>query len=802
MVYREKETERLQQAYRMMQQTGDLQLRFICGEAGSGKTVLANMFVDSVSENAERTLFVSTYCGIRSEYNIPYQPFKELLKQLLLDVDEQTEAEKKEKSKLKESLAFCGKMLLEYAPDLIGNFIPGASVLGAIGQSVFKEKREEQKPAGVIEENKILEQYVDAIEAIASKYKLVFLLDNLQWIDPSSVNLLYQMITRLRRNAVFIIGCYRSNDVEVDVRGEKHPMNKLITEVKIAHGNVFINLDLIPETERKELMNKMLDTDTNMYDQYFREKLFEHTNGNPLFVSELTGLLKEESMIVRNNDGVWMNNSNLQWKSYPVRIEGIVQERIGQLEDSLVEILSHASVQGYSFIAQVLSKTMGESERNLLVTLSKTLQKQHRLVFEGDCFRSSQGMVSRFNFSNYIFQQYLYQELSVAQRMMLHSDTAAILEDLFKDHIDEVAGDIARHYEMSGEHEKAIQYIDITAKQMMRTGSYAEASALLQKALQFLGQLPETPDNEKTRLAFMLHLCVCAMSTKGWGNPEVEELYEKTKELCKKRKEFDHIEIVLFGLWLIKLSKLQLDECLQQSFKNMTIAIRHSNTSVKLMSLISMGSSFFWMGDIEKAEESFAHFFSELKQLSDWEKDENCKLNYLYGLMFKMLIDQQKQDDGKAIETRKTILEILSQSPNSYHQVVAHCAIAWYSYFAGDMAALRAHADEMIEKSTVRRFQSYNNMGKIFKGATLIGADNETAEELIFQAYRGMLDFSQANVALMHSVYVHILALCYREQGRREQADSFIETEIARCEQIGERVYIPALKQLQLSLNK
>ena len=86
---RKKEIDQLMHGYNTMQNNSSLQIRFVCGEAGSGKTVLVNQFLEEAGKEAEQTLFVSSYCSIRSEYNIPYQPFKELLKQLLNDVKEE-----------------------------------------------------------------------------------------------------------------------------------------------------------------------------------------------------------------------------------------------------------------------------------------------------------------------------------------------------------------------------------------------------------------------------------------------------------------------------------------------------------------------------------------------------------------------------------------------------------------------------------------------------------------------------------------------------------------------------------------
>ena len=160
-----------------MRQSGRQQLRFVIGEAGSGKTVLINQFLDEISASTDQTLVVSSSYSVRSDYNIPYQPFMELLKQLLKDVDEEDSKDSR-KEKFKEVFRFCAKTVFEHAPDLLGNFIPGTAIISAIGQNLFQEK--EKNLAGSIDESKIVEQYVDAIRSIAEKYRLVLIVNNLQ----------------------------------------------------------------------------------------------------------------------------------------------------------------------------------------------------------------------------------------------------------------------------------------------------------------------------------------------------------------------------------------------------------------------------------------------------------------------------------------------------------------------------------------------------------------------------------------------------------------------------------------------
>ena len=217
-------------------------------------------------------MIASSFCSIPSEYNIPYQPFKEILKQLIEDIQEDSANKRWSKENLKELLSFSTSMLLTHAPDLIGSLIPGGSILSGISQSIIEktnilERLKAQKTGEdvSIDESKIIEQFVNYMRAISEKYTIVLFIDDLQWIDKPSVELLYQLIVSLRRSSLMIVGCYRSEDIDGYTGEGRHPMQKLINEIKIAFGNVFIQLDNLSEADRKDFMNQILDRDKNQY---------------------------------------------------------------------------------------------------------------------------------------------------------------------------------------------------------------------------------------------------------------------------------------------------------------------------------------------------------------------------------------------------------------------------------------------------------------------------------------------------------------------------------------------------------
>lgn len=550
---RDKEANNLLAAFQALE-NGKMQIRFISGEAGSGKSTLIDGFIEEIRPQTDQTIITSCFCNLPSDYNLPYQPFKDLLKQLFEEarkLQEKKPATRKET--VKNVINFSAQLLLKYAPNLIGSLIPGGSLVSEISQSIIEEsqlveklqKKSEEQPERV-DESQITEQFIRFVQAFTKEYQLILIVDNLQWVDIPSVNLMYQMVAALRDCPVLLIGCYRSTDVDIPVNGEKHPLDKLINEVKISQGNVFIQLDQIKEVDRKTFVERMLDKEPNAYTTDFRNKLFERTNGNPLFVTELLALFKEEGEIVRNEKGEWANGPSLDWQLYPVKIEGIIKERIGRLEDSLVQVLSPASVQGYHFIAQVLSRTLHEPEREMLRNLSTKLQKQYHLVTEGECIRLKKSLISRYYFSNYIFQQYLYQELSQTERMLLHEDIAVALEEMYKDHLGEVSNDIAYHYEMAGEYEKAVCYMEMTAGEMIRLSAYTEAIPLLQKAI---GYLREEEEEEKLPALFRLwiQLGICYRSIKGWGDEETVRAYDQADEYRRLTGDTSYDGLLVFS---------------------------------------------------------------------------------------------------------------------------------------------------------------------------------------------------------------------------------------------------------------
>lgn len=188
-------------------------------------------------------------------------------------------------------------------------------------------------------------------------------------------------------------------------------------------------------------------------------------------------------------------------------MEGAIAARIGRLEEELRDILAVAAVEGEAFTAQVVARVQEIQERRLLRTLSRKLEKRHRLVRERSAVKIGRLLLSRYRFTHVLFQQYLYNDLGDVERRRLHGDIAAILEELYAGRTEDIAVQLARHFDEAGDNDKAASYLLAAGDRARSLYANQEAIVHYQRALDHLRQLGDDERLARTwmRLGLTYH---------------------------------------------------------------------------------------------------------------------------------------------------------------------------------------------------------------------------------------------------------------------------------------------------------
>jgi tetratricopeptide (TPR) repeat protein len=485
---------------------------FIVGEAGSGKSALVGEFVRRASESYDGLVTATGECNAQTGMGDAYLPFREILTALTTADEPRVGAQltvPHDARRLREFVRVASETLITLGPDLVGIFVPGASLIAkaalAATNAAFKGKLTDRligrvgKPgessaAGqAVDQERIFEQYAGVLRALSKDAPLVLVLDDLQWADSGSLNLLFHLSRKLTASRVLVVGTYRPDDVALGRstarpaagagQAERHPLEQILNEIKRYRGDVVIDLGAAQTSEGRAFVDALVDTEPNRLGEAFRQDLFAHTDGQALFTVETLRNLQERGDLAKDEDGRWVQARALDWGTLPARVEGMIGERIGRLDDDARETLRVASVIGTDFAAQVVARVRQAPERELIRLLSRELNRRHQLIHEQGEVKVGPQFLSLFRFRHALFQQFLYNDLGVGERRVLHGDVAAALEALYAGHTDEVALPLAQHYQEAGDNEHAAVYLIRAGDAALSASANTEAVAHYSQAL-------------------------------------------------------------------------------------------------------------------------------------------------------------------------------------------------------------------------------------------------------------------------------------------------------------------------------
>jgi adenylate cyclase len=497
-VARDKEIARLED-FLELAVSGQGQVLFVTGGAGRGKTALIDELCRQAQEKHTELVVAKGNCNAHTGVGDPYLPFRDVMAMLTGDVEAGWAAgdiTRDHAVRLWTLLPQMVDAILDRGASLIDVFVPGDTVFinaktAAPDQANRLRRLKElvdRKKTGTseLEQSLLFEQFTSVIQTLARTHPLVLVLDDMQWADHASLDLMFHIGRRIKGHPILMLSAYRPDEVALGRGGERHPLEGVVNELKRIYGDVVIDLSQDEEVQGGEFIEAYLDTEPNSLSSEFRAALKEHTGGHPLFTIELLRAMQERGDLIRDADGLWVEGPDLAWDQLPARVEAVIEERLGRLEGDLRELLSVASVEGEDFTAQVVARVQEIKERKLLRELSQELEKRHRLIHEQGELQIDGHLLSRYRFAHQLYQRYLYNDLGAGERRVLHREIAEVLEELFEDTADKYAVQLALHYSQAGVKGKALHYLTQAGHQarskyanMEAIRYYTEALALM-----------------------------------------------------------------------------------------------------------------------------------------------------------------------------------------------------------------------------------------------------------------------------------------------------------------------------------
>jgi tetratricopeptide (TPR) repeat protein len=404
------------------------------------------------------------------------------------------------------------------------------------------------------------------LQQLSEKRPLVFIVEDVHWADPSTLQFLGFLLENLER----LRACFL-----------------LTTRTEFTHpwadhtGFCVLQLAPLPPEATAALIQeaargKSLPAETI-------EQLVGRTDGVPLFVEELTRMVLEREGAEAPPESAPL--------PIPTTLHELLQARLDQLPPRTKALAQLAALLGREFDHDVLHAVSFLEE-------SELRQDIERLERAGLLFQRGWPPRLTYAFKHALIQDAAYQSLTRSTRQHYHTRLFHVLSERFPAMAAEQPELLANHATRAGLAQQAVDLWQRAGQRAAAKSALAEAIHHYRKALEQLALLPASRERDEREIALRVELGQALVSTKGFAAKEVEEVYTRARALCE---QYGEVPLpVLWGLWVVALVRGVREDAAQMEVLFHRLEAREDPTT-QVVVHAKLGALEFWRGHYAEA---------------------------------------------------------------------------------------------------------------------------------------------------------------------------------------------------------
>jgi predicted ATPase len=742
---------------------GTRQLVFVSGDVGIGKTTMVDRFLaHGAAENVGR--IGRGQCAAHYGEEEPYLPVFEALWQL-------------SRGPAHDAIL---AVLRRYAPLWL------AQLPGLVSEPELERL---QRQVARATPTRMRRELAQALEVLTADAPLVLVLEDLQWSDRSTVELLAYLAQRREPAQLLVLGTYRP----VELVLHAHPLRGLVQELR-GRGQVReLPLELLPAPDVTAYLAGRLGGPVAPPLATF---VHAHTDGHPLFMVTIVEHLVQQHQLTRGA-GPWTLRPGVEARvaQLPEEVRQLLLRRVDLLPAAARQVLEVASVVGPAFAAAAVAAGM-QGTVEAVDAVCDGLVQQHFLADTGVTVWPDGTRGGGYRFHHALYQQVLYASLGPTRRAQLHRQVGARLADGYGARAGDIAAQLALHFERGGEVERAVDALQQASDTAIQRHAPHEAVTALTKGLALLATLPESPARAQHELTLLLLLGPRLMAAQGYAVAEVGERYTRALTLAQQVGEPQQHGQALQGLARFQLLRAQVrlaDEMCQQCLQ--LASDQHDPTLVQEGAL-DLGLIAFYRGDPVTAWAHLEHSrrLGDAPRLSPllFPHEEASGVHHsFYGAMVLWVLGyaDQAQHWGQAELARA------QQGEPTPSLVSSYLFAALLAQHRRDVAATQASAETTLALATAHGFEHRVAQGQIMQGwAWAMQGDAATGVAQITQWWGVVQRLGQQ---LYRPYQLALLAEAYGQAGHPEAGLTCLAEAVTLVEATEERWWAAEVHRLQ-----
>ncbi len=488
----------------------------IAGEAGIGKSRLVRALAERGAAEAATWLVAQ---GSKYSQNTPLSPILPLLSRAIIpkraDLEEGSVEEKLRR--------------LEEVLDDHGVNRDYASLLAELLSLPAEERYPPLALSPEARRKRTLAAILALLGAFAERRTVVLVVEDLHWIDPSTLELLDLLLREISTLPLLLVATFRP---------------EFTAPWRHSTSVTQLSLGCLSESHAAQLIRQVAG---KTLPAAVHREIVVRTDGIPLFVEELTKAVLEAGTPFRDSAGI------------PFTLGASLLARLDRLGDAK-EVAQLAAVIGRTFSPELLEALCWIKGAALQAALGRLVQaeilhrryRQHRQYRQYRQYRRhghgpAEGV--QYTFKHALIQDTAYLSLLAKDRRQLHRQLAGLLQEEFPAVAEAEPELMAHHCERGSLTVEAVDYLLEAGMRATQRSAHPEAMSHLNRALDLLAGLPPAPELLGRELSLRSVLASVLEAVKGWGAPEVADNAGRCAALCRELGESESLIPALSSLW-------------------------------------------------------------------------------------------------------------------------------------------------------------------------------------------------------------------------------------------------------------
>jgi predicted ATPase len=599
---------------------------------------------------------------------------------------------------------------------------------------------------------------------------VLFIVEDLHWTDPSTLELLNLVIDQTPTASLLtVLTCRPTFQPTWSHRS-------YLTEITV---------NRLPHTQVEQIVNRMTDGET--LPKEVLQQIIAKTDGVPLFVEEITKSLLESGQL-KAIDGHYEFTGAFSTFAIPATLQDSLMARLDRLVTAKA-VAQYAAVIGRQFAYDLLSTVSQLDEA--------TLQRELRRLVDAELvYQRGVPPQATYTFKHALIQDAAYASLLKSTRQHYHQQIAQVLESQFPETTEAQPELVAHHYTEASLTEKAARYWHHAGQRAIQRSAHVEAIAHLRQGLALLQTLPETPDRVAREVDMLIALGASLLATQGYAAPEVGETYTYARHLCQHLEDPQQLFSVLRGLWNYYLVRAEYQTAHALGEQLLTLAQQVQDTAMLVAAHRALGTTLAFVGVPASAH---THLTQGMVQ---YDLQQHRAYAWLYGEDAGVFCRSQGARTlwhlgypDQALAWNEAAVMLAQQIAHPFSLSFALSAAALFHQFRREVRLTHKRAEAAISLAKEQGFPHWIAHGSLLCGWALV--QQGQAQEGIEQLHQGLIAHRATGAELLRPYFLSLLAEAQGTLGEPETGLAVLTEALTLVDTTGESWYEPELYRLK-----